>query len=600
MEEVMDAQGIPAVAVTVVTADSALWTSAWGVADREEGRPADTATVFRAGSVSKSALAVTLLTLIRDEELAHDTPVRDVAPEVPLENRWTEENPVRLVHLMEHTSGFDDLHPREYAVRDPHVTLSEALEFHPASRRVRWPPGAFFAYSNAGPPVAARMAEVVEGRSFEEVVETRLFEPLGMETASFRLTERVEERIAAGYGPDGRSPVPYAHILARPSGALNLTVGELGIMVRLLLGRGQVDGVELLPESLVAWMERPATGPAARAGLQAAHAFGVTTSVEGGFPFVGHAGSIDGFRADFGYLPDEGVGYALMANSTAPGFQELRSLVRRFAVAGLDPPAPPATASPAPGFVEAQEGYYERITPRLELTRFAERLLAVVRVEGTEEEGRIRIAPLLGAPRELVATGPRTFRDQGEPVATVGFLTDDGGRVILTGTGAALHGNYAPVATWGVWTRWGTAIVVLAFFLSGLVLPFVWGFRFLHGRSGKGGEPDGRRLAGELRALGLPAAAAWSLVLAATLPLLGGPDLLVRMGTLTLSSAGFFVLTVLFAVLSLAGLLQALRVRTGKAPGWARNHALFLSGAHLLILVYLALHGLVGARLWAA
>jgi CubicO group peptidase (beta-lactamase class C family) len=49
-------------------------------------------------------------------------------PEVAFQNPWESTDPVRLVHLMEHTTGFDDLHLREWAHNDPMpVTLKEAL-----------------------------------------------------------------------------------------------------------------------------------------------------------------------------------------------------------------------------------------------------------------------------------------------------------------------------------------------------------------------------------------------------------------------------------------------------------------------------------------
>jgi CubicO group peptidase (beta-lactamase class C family) len=78
-------------------------------------------------------------------------------PEVTFSNRWEATDPVRLVHLMEHTTGFDDIHLREYASNDPTpIALKEALAYGAASRVSRWRPGTRMAYCNSGPRSSLR------------------------------------------------------------------------------------------------------------------------------------------------------------------------------------------------------------------------------------------------------------------------------------------------------------------------------------------------------------------------------------------------------------------------------------------------------------
>ena len=61
--------------------------------------------------------------------------MRKLAPEIQFDNPWAERHPLQLVHLLEHTSGFDDLHLREYAHNMPEpIDLEQALGFNPASR----------------------------------------------------------------------------------------------------------------------------------------------------------------------------------------------------------------------------------------------------------------------------------------------------------------------------------------------------------------------------------------------------------------------------------------------------------------------------------
>ena len=58
-------------------------------------------------------------------------------------NPWEVNDPVRVIHLLQHTAGFDDMHFNETYVVDgaPDRPLEEVLLRNPASRRVRWRPG---------------------------------------------------------------------------------------------------------------------------------------------------------------------------------------------------------------------------------------------------------------------------------------------------------------------------------------------------------------------------------------------------------------------------------------------------------------------------
>jgi hypothetical protein len=59
------------------------------------------------------------------------------------------------------------------------------------------------------------------------------------------------------------------------------------------------------------------------------------------------------------------------------------------------------------------------------------------------------------------------------------------------------------------------------------------------------------------------------------------------------------VLTWLFAVTTLAGLVQALRARRWEVNRWVRRHALLVSIANVVALSYLGYWGIIGLRTWA-
>ena len=162
------------------------WVASFGYADLHREIHVHVHTPFRLGSISKTFVAMSVLKLVEQGKLRLDQKVAELAPEIRIENPWEGSDPVRVVHLLEHTAGFDDFHLCEYAHSDSRlIPLEEALAFNPRSRRVRWRPGTQFSYTNGGPPVAARLVEKITGMRYEDYVRKTFFEPLEMRHASF-------------------------------------------------------------------------------------------------------------------------------------------------------------------------------------------------------------------------------------------------------------------------------------------------------------------------------------------------------------------------------------------------------------------------------
>ena len=121
---------------------------------------------------------------------------------------------MRVVDLLEHTTGWDDLHMREYAKDAKGMTLREGLDYDHHSRTSRWRPGTRMAYCNSGPPVAAYIVEKITGQRFEDYVTQNFFLPIGMSTATY--FEQPSPQLTTLYHGDGKTPYPYWNILASP------------------------------------------------------------------------------------------------------------------------------------------------------------------------------------------------------------------------------------------------------------------------------------------------------------------------------------------------------------------------------------------------
>src|SRR6266853_4888233 len=119
MKDVLDKEHVPGAGVALVANGEVLWCSGIGEADIAAKRAINCDTEFRVGSISKTFVALALLKLQEEGRINLYARLQDVVPEIPFRNRWEAMRPVRIVHLLEHTAGFDDMEPSEvYNLRD--------------------------------------------------------------------------------------------------------------------------------------------------------------------------------------------------------------------------------------------------------------------------------------------------------------------------------------------------------------------------------------------------------------------------------------------------------------------------------------------------
>ncbi len=589
IRRVLEETNTPGAGIALVTRDSVIWVGGVGFADVEAGKPATGETVFRQGSISKSFVSLSVLLLQERGRLSLSDGVSELAPEIEFENRWEETAPVRLVHLLEHTSGFDDIHPTEYVSGTASTTLREALDYHPDSRISRWEPGTHMSYCNSGPAFAAYIVERIAGLPFEDFVQANLFDPLGMTTASFLLTDEVEEKLAKGYDSDGVTELPYWHIGMRPSGAVNASARDMAGLLQFFLSRGSVGDSTLLSSASLERMETPETTLAARAGIRAGYGLGNYTSTRDGFLFHGHGGGMNAYLASYEYQLDAGVGYALMVNRASFwALSDIGKILQRYLIRDLETESIPI-AEPTVEALATLTGYYEPLTPRVEMSRFVARITGLTRVD--LREGRLWIRPAPGGEREeLIRVAEGQFRVENDPVATVAFIGDDDGRVIVQGFGGALVGNYGSIPAARVWLRWIVSVLSLALMASAVAFALVWVPRKMLGRL---------RNTRHLSVRAFPLIAVLALAGAFGVLMLSMDDPLVNLGRPTALSVGFFLLSLVFAAAALAGLVQAVRARKWEIHRGVWLHALFVSLANTVAVLYLSYWGVIGLRPWA-
>lgn len=586
IESVLQETRTPGAGVVLVSKDQVLWAAGVGSADLATGREVTPDTMFRAGSISKSFVALALMKLQEQGKVRLDDRLQDLVGDIEFGNAWEDTDALRLVHLLEHTSGFDDIAVREYAASVPNSNHRESLAFDPRPRNCRWRPGRFFSYSNAGYALAGYAVEQASGQPFDRFMNDELFAPLEMTSATFRSNELARQRLATAYGPDGVTPTPYEHILGRASGALNVTPTELAHLVQMLLNRGTFRGTRLLEPESIARLEAPATGlgAAGRAG----YGLGNYAAFHNGFRLRGHSGALTSFVARYAYAPDHGVGYVIMLNSGShQALEQIDKLILGYLSRDWGA-APNPPTEPSDERLSQFEGYYEPHTPRLELGRFVERLVGIQHV--AVARGGLKVRGLADEPQTLLPAGKGgLFRGEEEPEATIAFVEADGQMYAV----GSLPGrtNYRRVPGWQVWGQMAVAGYCGVMMLSTILFAMVWAPRKLFGRM-----RDVRHLNVRIWPL---LAVFWLVVAVGVLVAAAADNPIQRLGVPTIWSVGFCALTWIFAGTAAVGFAQAVRARRWEMNTWVRCHALLVSVANVVVASYLGYWGIIGWRTWA-
>ncbi|HEX9895333.1 MAG TPA: serine hydrolase [Gemmatimonadales bacterium] len=591
IESVMAKHKVPSVGIALVHRDSTLWVAGLGKADVAGGKAANAESLYRIGSTSKAFVALLMVLLEQRGKLKLDDPISQYAPEIQFENRWESTDPIRIVHLLEHTTGWDDLALRDYANNDSTpLTLRQGLDYTPRTRTSRWRPGTRVSYCNSGPPVAAYIAEKIEGKTVEELVRDWLFTPIGMPTATYLRDPALRDRMVTLYHSDGETPHDYWHVLQRPAGSINASPIDMAAYVRFLLNRGAVNGRQILPATAIEAMERPRSSGTAKADLPVGYGLHLATYVDSGFVWMGHDGGVEGGITMMAYRPQTGLGFAFMITSgNGAAVQEIDLLVRRFLTRGESRPEGPPPA-PMPSEARTRGGWYRPDNPRSQFTYFLERLVLLTRV--TVSDSSLVMNPILGDSKTYLPVSGLKFRGSDEPVATLALTSnpEDGREAGIERVGYLLPAEYHRISTVTALLEIGLTVAWILGMVLTLVFALIWIPRRLLGRL-KTVKRMGPRL--------WPLLATLSVVAFVLMFVAISEDLLGQLGVPTRWSWGLFIATLVFPAAALAGFVSARRAKPAEAGRFARRLGLIVSVLNLVAAGYLAWWGIVGWRSWA-
>ncbi|MEZ4857674.1 MAG: serine hydrolase domain-containing protein [Flavobacteriaceae bacterium] len=291
----------------------------FGYANNETHIPNKSDTKFRIASITKQFTAMAIMQLVHEKKLSLTTPITTYLTDYP---RKTGDS-ITIHHLLTHTSGIPNFTSfpnyksvmRQENTPSSLVTLfaNEPLEFSPGTPR--------FHYSNSNYIVLGAIIEKVTGKTYEQVIQEKIFTPLGMTNSGYEHEENKDANTALGYDKQLNQflPAHYIH-MSTPfaAGGLYSTAEDLFLWDQALYTE------KLLPKSQLDQMFYPYT-PYYGYGWDIDKMAIGNTSEE--IKYLGHSGGINGFHTLITRFPETKNMVVLLNNTSGAPLLEITQAI---------------------------------------------------------------------------------------------------------------------------------------------------------------------------------------------------------------------------------------------------------------------------------
>jgi CubicO group peptidase (beta-lactamase class C family) len=435
VREAMARDHIAGVTVSVVQDGQIVLKKGYGFAATDPARAVDPdRTLFRIGSISKTFTWIALMNEVEAGRIRIDAPVNLYLPERLQIRDQGYSAPIRVIHLLDHSAGFEDRalgHLFERRVERVRPLANYLRQERP--RRVR-APGEIASYSNYSVALAGQALSYVSGKTFERLIEDEILRPIGMNRTTFRephpnraglpapMAPALAADVSTGYRwtPDGFQARGFEYIgQVAPAGSASSTAADMARYMLLLLGEGALDGTVVYgPKAAQAFRTPIRRTPEGINGWR--HGF-IDYALPGGLRGYGHDGATLSFMSSMVVIPQLRAGVFISAN-TDTGAELTNTFADRLVQQFYAPPRtfPRAGSAALKAQANAFEGFY------VGTRRASGGLEKAIGLALSGASVRVNEAGLL-----VVSAGgrTRTYAPVGEPAQGLFVETDGVGRL---------------------------------------------------------------------------------------------------------------------------------------------------------------------------
>jgi len=309
----------PGMPVAIVRGDDVIYTKAFGVKTYGGSDPVTTDTIFQIGSTSKAFTAALIAMLVDEAKVRWKDPVTEHLPDFEMYDPWVTRE-FMIEDLMAQRSGMP-----AHAL-DTLVMLGFDRDHIRHALRYAKPTSSFrseFAYQNNLFLVAAQLIEEHTGKSWEENIKERIFEPLSMSASTMDMKSFQEAKdVTSLHHRLGDEIVtlskdwPYLHwtYVYGPAGGINSNITDMAQWLKFQVNNGVFDGKPLVTEENMNFMHTPKTIAMLFAGKKEYYAQAWVYRENVPYPIVWHNGGTTGCKTMIAIVPEAKVGVVVLSN----------------------------------------------------------------------------------------------------------------------------------------------------------------------------------------------------------------------------------------------------------------------------------------------
>lgn len=573
IEQVFEEQQIPSVAYAVLRKGQTPHIRVLGNANIDSKQPAGLDTQYRIASISKTVVGIAVMQLVESGKINVSDKVSDVLPNLAFTNPWADTHPLRVVHLLESTTGWDEIALKEFHYdNNPPLDLAATLAYNPSSRVSRWPPGTRHAYTNSAAAAAALLVEKVSGMSFFSYVEQFIFKPLDIKSATY---DEPDVRGATGY--KNNQPVAFDHILMRPAGAISMNVQDIVKLTQLFLARG----APLLSPSTIERIERSESTNIG--SFLAGYGIYNYARYYDGRRYRGHDGALEGWLSEMSYSPSQKMGFVVLQNSEqGRGFRRIVTLITDHLANDFD--SQQITSESIPDHWQQMSSYYRGLNPRISKRFFIERLIATNKLEVGADGAVFSGAFPPGWRRDLTYAGDDVWQnDKGEVVMKLGN-DPIAGQVLHYGDRV-----FQPVSTFSAWIDKVVLIVWLLLLISVTIYSLFWSIKWGRGKYSNKDAVSAR--------VGMTISG-WTAISFIVFMIIGLASPFERLGQVSVISIGLFVSSLLLALVTAWACWRQLTLKNKGVSSFLFWYGATFLVLQLIVVIYLGWFGAIGIQTW--
>lgn len=311
---VAEIPNIPGMSVAVVRGGEPVFVGAAGYRDVEAKLPATAETPYYIASSTKSFTGMAAAMLADQGRLDLDAPITRYIPELRLPAPLAADS-VTMRKLLTHTIQFVNrpvVWRTAYSGEHSPAVLIELLA-HSEPRD----PG--FQYDNLGYVIASLVLQRVTGEPWQRSLDRLLFDPLGMGHTSAYMSEAQAWEPAAPYQWGERISQLKTDETMHAAGGMVTSASDLARWLEAQLTQGRLDGRQVIPAPAVREAHRMQATLSARFGPypRFGYGFGWYWSTWEGDTLLHHFGGYAGARAHVSFMPQHGIGVAVLLNSSS-------------------------------------------------------------------------------------------------------------------------------------------------------------------------------------------------------------------------------------------------------------------------------------------